>query len=159
MKHYEITFLVHPDRDNETDSILSKLSSVVTDSGGIVHRSENIGSRKLSYQIQNQFKASYVLMNVECNLEVIREIKNSFKFNDSIIRDLVLAKKKAYTEISTLLTQTEVEKEIESSRESENYEASKEKSDFIRKKEEKESTSSGVKDTDIEKKNIGDKED
>ena len=112
MKHYEITFLVHPDRD-ETDSTLSKLSSVVTDSGGIVHRSENIGSRKLSYPIQNQFKASYVLMNVECNQEVIREIKNSFKFNDSIIRDLVLAKKKAYTEISTLFTQTEVEKEIE----------------------------------------------
>ena len=167
MKHYEITFLVHPDRDNETDSILSKLSSVVTDSGGIVHRSENIGSRKLSYPIQNQFKASYVLMNVECNQEVIREIKNSFKFNDSIIRDLVLARKKAYTELSTLYTQTEAEKEIDPFPESENYEAPKKQADFIRKKdeekdlkqEEKENTSSGVKDTDIEKKNFGDKED
>jgi len=160
MKHYEIIFLVHPDRDNEIDSILSKLSSVVTDSGGIVHRSENIGSRKLSYQIQNQFKAYYGLMNLECNQEVIREIKNSFKFNDSIIRDLVLSRKKAYTKISSLFTQTEVEKEVESFRESENYEAPKEEENFSRKKdEEKKSTSSGVKDPDIEKKNIGDKED
>ena len=65
--------------------------------GGKVHRSESIGNRKLAYPIQDQFKASYGLINIECNQEAIEEIKNSFKFNDSIIRNLVVTAKKAHT--------------------------------------------------------------
>ena len=87
MRHYEIVFLVHPDQSDQTQSILSKFSSIVKDSKGVVHRSENIGNKRLSYPIQDQFKASFGLMNIECNLEVIKEIKDSFRFNDSIIRD------------------------------------------------------------------------
>ena len=88
MRHYEIVFLVHPDQSDQTNTIISKLSSVVSESGGTVHRSENIGNRKLAYPIQDQFKASYGLLNIECDQATIDEIKTSFKFNDSIIRNL-----------------------------------------------------------------------
>tara|TARA_Y100001970_G_C13790854_1_gene630167 strand:- start:84 stop:551 length:468 start_codon:yes stop_codon:yes gene_type:complete len=114
MRHYEIVFLIHPDQSDQTSSILSKLEKIVKDSGGKVHRSENIGNRKLAYPIQDQFKASYGLINLECNKETIEEIKNSFKFNDSIIRNLVVTAKKAYTEDSALLKQTKEENEKDS---------------------------------------------
>ena len=114
MRHYEIVFLVHPDQSDQTSSILSKLDKLVKDSGGKVHRSENIGNRKLAYPIQDQFKASYGLINVECNQEAINEIKNSFKFNDSIIRNLLMVSKKAHTEDSALLLQTKEDNDKDS---------------------------------------------
>ena len=82
MRNYEIVFLVHPDQSDQTSPIISRLDKLVKESGGNVHRSENIGNRKLAYPIQDQFKASYGLLNIECNQETIDEIKNSFKFND-----------------------------------------------------------------------------
>ena len=112
MRHYEIVFLMHPDQSDQTQSVLNKFSSVITESGGKVHRSENIGRRKLAYPIQDQFKASYALMNVECNQKALDEIKSSFKFNDAIFRDLILVTNKVQTEISALSAQTE-EEEIE----------------------------------------------
>ena len=117
MRNYEIVFLVHPDQSEQTSSIISKLEKLVTDSGGNVHRSENIGNRKLAYPIQDQFKASYGLLNIECNQETINEIKNSFKFNDSIIRNLVLIVSKTYEETSALLSQTKEDNEKDSYKE------------------------------------------
>ena len=76
MRHYEIVFLVHPDQSDQTSSILSKLDKLVKDTGGKVHRIENIGNRKLAYPIQDQFKASYGLINIECNQEAVEEIKS-----------------------------------------------------------------------------------
>ena len=114
MRNYEIVFLVHPDQSDQTSSIISKLDKLIKDSGGNVHRSENIGNRKLAYPIQDQFKASYGLLNVECNQEAIDEIKNSFKFNDSIIRNVILRTKKAHSEPSALLTQTKEDNEKDS---------------------------------------------
>ena len=114
MRHYEIVFLVHPNQSDQTSSILSKLEKNVKDSGGKVHRSENIGNRKLAYPIQDQFKASYGLINIECNQETVKEIQNSFKFNDSIIRNLVITAKKAHTEDSALLMQTKDDNEKDS---------------------------------------------
>ena len=111
MRHYEIVFLVHPDQSDQTQAVLNKFTSLVESSGGKVHRSEDIGSRRLAYPIQDQFKASYALLNVECNQEVLDEIKASFKFNDSIIRDLILTRKKEYSEISALSKQTEEDDE------------------------------------------------
>ena len=113
MRNYEIVFLVHPDQADQTSSIISKLDNLVKDSGGNVNRSENIGNRKLAYPIQDQFKASYGLLNVECNQETIDEIKNSFKFNDSIIRNLVLSVNKVYKDTSALLSQTKEDNEID----------------------------------------------
>ena len=106
MRHYEIVFLVHPDQSDQTQAVLNKFISLVEGSGGKVHRSEDIGSRKLAYPILDQFKASYALLNIECNQEVIDEISTSFKFNDAIIRDLILSKNKEYTETSALSKQT-----------------------------------------------------
>ena len=125
MRHYEIVFLVHPDQSDQTSSILSKLDKLVKDTGGKVHRSENIGNRKLAYPIQDQFKASYGLINIECNQDAVEEIKTSFKFNDSIIRDLILTVKKAHTEDSALLIQTKEDNEKDS------YQVAKEQADKI----------------------------
>ena len=109
MRHYEIVFLVHPDQSDQTQSVLNKFSSIVNESGGKVHRLENIGRRKLVYPIEDQFKASYALLNVECNKDALDEIKSSFKFNDSIIRDLIISKNNAETGLSALSSQTEQE--------------------------------------------------
>tara|TARA_B100001564_G_scaffold1915_1_gene1700 strand:+ start:742 stop:1224 length:483 start_codon:yes stop_codon:yes gene_type:complete len=114
MRNYEIVFLVHPDQSDQTSSIISKLEKSVNDSGGNVHRAENIGNRKLAYPIQDQFKASYGLLNIECNQETIDEIKSSFKFNDSIIRNLILSVNKAHKDTSALLTQTKEDNEKDS---------------------------------------------
>ena len=114
MRNYEIVFLVHPDQSDQTSSIISKLEKSVIDSGGNVHRAENIGNRKLAYPIQDQFKASYGLLNIECNQETIDEIKSSFKFNDSIIRNLILSVNKAHKDTSALLTQTKEDNEKDS---------------------------------------------
>ena len=155
MRHYEIVFIVHPDQTDQTQSILNKFSSIVSDSGGNVHRSENIGSRKLAYPIQDQFKATYALMNIECTKEAIEEIKSSFKFNDSIIRDLILLKKKAYSDASALLMQTKddedssdylseskdktkIEKKIETPKKNEEDKADEELPSKVEEAEEKE---------------------
>lgn len=114
MRHYEIVFLVHPDQTDQAPTIITKLSSIVTDSGGTVHRSENIGNRRLAYPIQDQFKAAYALLNIECGQTAIDEIKNSFKFNDSVIRNLVLNTKEAHSDSSALLAQTREDSEKES---------------------------------------------
>lgn len=109
MRHYEIVFLIHPDQSDQTQPVLNKFSSIVTESGGKVHRLENIGRRKLAYPIQDQIKASYALLNIECKNEVLEEIKSSFQFNDSIIRNLILSRSKPETDLSALSTQTEEE--------------------------------------------------
>ena len=114
MRHYEIVFLVHPDQSDQAPTIITKLSSIVTDSGGTVHRSENIGNRRLAYPIQDQFKAVYALLNIECGQTAIDEIKNSFKFNDSVIRNLILNTKEAHLDSSALLAQTREDSEKES---------------------------------------------
>ena len=109
MRHYEIVFLIHPDQSDQTQPVLDKFSSIVTESGGKVHRLENIGRRKLAYPIQDQIKASYALLNIECKREALEEIKSSFQFNDSIIRNLILSRSKSETDLSALSTQTEEE--------------------------------------------------
>ena len=160
MRNYEIVFLVHPDQSDQTSSIISKLEKLVTDSGGNVHRSENIGNRKLAYPIQDQFKASYGLLNIECNQETINEIKNSFKFNDSIIRNLVLIVSKTYEETSALLSQTKEDNEKDSykeAREAENKAIEQEAKAATKTSEE--STISSVKSETAPKEETDTKED
>ena len=137
MKHYEIVFLVHPDQSDQTQSVLNKFSTIVTESGGKVHRLENIGRRKLAYPIHDQYKASYALLNIECKIEAISEIQSSFKFNDSIIRSLVLSRNKAEANLSAWSRQTEKE-ESEYLKEKDKKEESKPKFLGKEEKEEKE---------------------
>ena len=141
MKHYEIVFLVHPDQSDQTQSVLNKFSTIVTESGGKVHRLENIGRRKLAYPINDQYKASYALLNIECKIEAISEIRSSFKFNDSIIRSLVLSTNKAKSDLSALSRQTEKE-ESEYLKEKDKTEESKPES--LRKEEEKTAVKEGA---------------
>ncbi len=102
MRHYEIVYLVHPDQSPEVPAMIERYSKMVTDGGGVIHRSEDWGRRQLAYMIKDVHKAHYVLMNIEAGLETLREIENNFQFNDAIIRSLVMRKKAAITEPSQL---------------------------------------------------------
>ncbi|PMR76643.1 30S ribosomal protein S6 [Billgrantia endophytica] len=103
MRHYEIVFMVHPDQSEQVPSMVERYSSIVTESGGTVHRLEDWGRRHLAYPINKIHKAHYVLMNVECNGETLDEIENIFRFNDAIIRSLVVRCKEAITEASPMM--------------------------------------------------------
>ena len=146
MRHYEVIFLVHPDQSDQTQSVLNKFSSIVTESGGKVHRLEDIGRRKLAYPIQDQFKATYALLNIECKKEAVSEIQSSFKFNDSIIRSLVLSRNKAETDSSALSRQTE-EDENEYLKEKDKTRESEPKSPGTEKKEEETSVKEGAEES------------
>lgn len=102
MRHYEIVFLVHPDQSEQVPAMIDRYSTMVTEGGGTVHRTEDWGRRQLAYMINDIHKAHYAMMNVECALETLREIENLFQFNDSIIRSLVIKKEKAVTTASSL---------------------------------------------------------
>ena len=100
MRHYEIVFLVHPDQSEQVPAMVDKYREMVTAADGQVHRTEDWGRRRLAYSINDIHKAHYVLMNIECSLEVLAEIERNFKFNDSILRHLVVRRKTAETEES-----------------------------------------------------------
>ena len=102
MRHYEIVFLVHPDQSEEVPAMIKRYCAMVTDAGGNIHRVEDWGRRQLAYMINDVHKAHYVMMNIEAALETLREIETSFKFNDAIIRSLVINRQKAVSEPSPL---------------------------------------------------------
>lgn len=90
MRHYEIVFLVHPDQSEQVPPMIERYTSVVKDSGGHIHRLEDWGRKQLAYPINNAHKAHYVLMNVECGNEALNELKQLFKYNDAVIRNLIM---------------------------------------------------------------------
>ncbi len=102
MKHYEIVFLVHPDQSEQVPSMIERYSAVVTKDGGHVHRLEDWGRRVLAYPINKLVKAHYVLMNVECGADALEELATAFKFNDAVIRNMVIRRDQAITEASPL---------------------------------------------------------
>jgi len=110
MRHYEIVFLVHPDQSEQVPAMVEKYQSMVTDSGGAVHRTEDWGRRQLAHPINKVHKAHYVLMNVEANSTVIDEITGAFRFNDAVIRHLVISRNEAITEPSHMAVAVEEEK-------------------------------------------------
>lgn len=104
MRHYEIVFLVHPDQSDQVPAMIKKYSGTVTNSGGAIHREEDWGRRQLAYPINKIHKAHYILLNIECNKETIEELSSNFKFNDAVIRNMILQRKTAITEKSSILT-------------------------------------------------------
>ncbi|HIF20288.1 MAG TPA: 30S ribosomal protein S6 [Gammaproteobacteria bacterium] len=102
MRHYELVLLVHPDQSDQVPEMINRYQDTVKKNNGMIHRSENIGRLQLAYTIENMHKAHYVIMNIECDDKVIKELESSFKFNDSIIRHLLVKTKKAETEPSKL---------------------------------------------------------
>ena len=90
MRHYEVVFIVHPDQSEQVPGMVERYRQMVTGGGGIIHRLEDWGRRQLTYPIQKVHKAHYVLMNVECGNETLNEMEHAFKFNDAVLRHLVV---------------------------------------------------------------------
>ena len=107
MRHYEIVFLVHPDQSDQVPDMIKKYSGIISKSGGKIHREEDWGRRQLAYPINKIHKAHYILLNIECSIEVIKELSSNFKFNDAVIRNMILQRKAAITENSSILTNEE----------------------------------------------------
>ena len=102
MRHYEIVFLVHPDQSEQVPAMIDRYKATVESNGGKVHRLEDWGRRQLAYPINKIHKAHYVLLNVECDQAVRDEIETAFRFNDAVIRSLILKRDEAVTDMSML---------------------------------------------------------
>ena len=100
MRHYEIVFMVHPDQSEQVGGMIERYTKMIKDAEGTVHRLEDWGRRQLAYPINKIHKAHYVLMNVECGQEVLDELTSIFRYNDAIIRNLVISRDEAVTEMS-----------------------------------------------------------
>ncbi|UTV98684.1 30S ribosomal protein S6 [Marinomonas rhizomae] len=102
MRHYEIVFLVHPDQSEQVPAMVERYTNLITEDGGQVHRLEDWGRRQLAYPINKIHKAHYVLMNIECSDSVLSELNDTFRYNDAIIRNLVIRRKEAVTDVSPI---------------------------------------------------------
>ena len=102
MRHYEIVFLVHPDQSEQVRAMVDRYRSIIESDGGRIHRLEDWGRRQLAYPIEKVHKAHYVLMNIECNKSVLDELESSFRFNDAVLRNLVMARREAVTDESPM---------------------------------------------------------
>ena len=109
MRHYEIVFLVHPDQSEQVPAMVDRYKSSIETAGGSIHRYEDWGRRLLAYPIQKIHKAHYVMLNVECGQESLDELTNTFRFNDAVIRHMVIRRKKAITEPSLMAKRDERE--------------------------------------------------
>ena len=103
MRHYEIAFLVHPDQSQQVPGMIERYSNMITDSGGKVHRTEDWGRRQLAYPINKIHKAHYILLNIECDQTLLKEITTAFKFNDAVLRNLIIKRDSADTGESPLM--------------------------------------------------------
>lgn len=97
MRHYEVVFLVHPDQSGQVPAMIERYTSIVKEDGGQIHRLEDWGRRQLAYSINKIHKAHYVLMNIECGSNALNELNYLFKFNDAVIRSLIIKCKEAIT--------------------------------------------------------------
>lgn len=118
MRHYEIVFLVHPDQSEQVNAMIDRYRSMIESSGGAIHRLEDWGRRQLAYPINKIHKAHYVLMNIECGADTLEELTSAFRFNDAVIRNLVIQRDQADVEPSPMAKA----KEEQDARETENSE-------------------------------------
>ncbi|EGN76177.1 ribosomal protein S6 [Idiomarina sp. A28L] len=100
MRHYEIVFMVHPDQSEQVPGMVERYSETITSNGGTINRVEDWGRRQLAYPINKLHKAHYVLLNVEATTEVIDELETTFRYNDAVLRSLVMRKDEAISEPS-----------------------------------------------------------
>ena len=109
MKHYEVVVLVHPDQSSQVEGMMGRYRTMVERGNGVVHRMEDWGRRQLAFIINKVRKAHYFVMNIECDQAILDEVQNSFKYNDAILRNLVIKRKEAITEKSHLAFAAEEE--------------------------------------------------
>jgi small subunit ribosomal protein S6 len=103
MRHYEIVFMVHPDQSEQVPAMIERYRTLIAEDGGQIHRLEDWGRRQLAYPINKIHKAHYVLMNIECSQTVLEEIQRAFRFNDAVIRNLIIQRDAPETEASPLV--------------------------------------------------------
>ena len=103
MRHYEIVFIVHPDQSEQVPAMVERYKAFVTARNGQIHRLEDWGRRQMAYPIQKVHKAHYVLMNIECDGETLTELEHAFKFNDAVLRHLIIKMKKAVATASPMM--------------------------------------------------------
>ena len=111
MRHYEVIFLVHPDQSEQVPGMIERYTQLMADNGGSVHRMEDWGRRQLAYPINKIHKAHYVMMNIECGGETLEELSTLFRYNDAVLRNLVIKRKEAVAEESLILKQERESKE------------------------------------------------
>ena len=114
MRHYEIVFLVHPDQSEQVSAMVDRYKSMIESGDGKIHRQEDWGRRILAYPINKILKAHYVLLNIETNQETLDELVSAFRFNDAVLRHMVIACNEAITEPSPMMKSLEKERERES---------------------------------------------
>jgi small subunit ribosomal protein S6 len=102
MRHYEIVVMVHPDQSEQIGQMIDRYKKLITEFDGIIHRFEDCGRRQLAYPIDKLHKAHYLVINIESNNKLLSELNSNFKFNDAVLRTLVINKKHAVTETSAL---------------------------------------------------------
>ncbi|MFD0738097.1 30S ribosomal protein S6 [Lysobacter koreensis] len=103
MRHYEVVFLVHPDQSEQVPAMVERYKSLIEGGEGKIHRLEDWGRRQLAYPIENLVKAHYVLLNIEVNQAVLNELVDGFRFNDAVLRHLVMKRDAADTEQSLIM--------------------------------------------------------
>ncbi|AFU99228.1 30S ribosomal protein S6 [Simiduia agarivorans] len=103
MRHYEIVFLVHPDQSEQVPGMVERYTAAINQDGGKVHRLEDWGRRQLAYSINKIHKAHYILMNVECSEAALEELNTNFRYNDAVLRNLVIRQDEAITEESPIM--------------------------------------------------------
>lgn len=111
MRHYEIVFMVHPDQSEQVPGMLERYRSNIEGKGGAIHRLEDWGRRQLAYPINKLHKAHYILMNIECDQETLSELANAFRFNDAVLRHVVLNTDEAVRDPSPLIKERDDRKE------------------------------------------------
>jgi len=109
MRHYEIVFLVHPDQSSLVPAMIDRYRSIIEEASGVIHRLEDWGRRHLAYPINKIHKAHYVLMNIECDQATLEELQTVFRFNDAVLRNMILQKNEAITEPSKIAEATAAE--------------------------------------------------
>jgi small subunit ribosomal protein S6 len=123
MRHYEVVFLVHPDQSDQVPGMIERYQSLIEKDGGKVHRTEDWGRRQLAFPISKIHKAHYIMMNIEVDGDVLAELESAFRFNDAVIRNMIIRRKQAITGNSKIyeeeLREQEKEKEREQRREQE----------------------------------------
>jgi small subunit ribosomal protein S6 len=103
MRHYEITFIVHPDQSEQVPAMIERYKASVVARSGVIHRVEDWGRRQMAYSIQKLAKAHYICMNIECDGDTLAELETAFKFNDAVLRHLTVRMKKAATTPSPMM--------------------------------------------------------
>jgi small subunit ribosomal protein S6 len=116
MRHYEVVFLVHPDQSEQVPAMLERYKGMIQSAGGAIHREEDWGRRQLAYPINKIHKAHYLMLNIECGQESLDELMSLFKFNDAIIRHMVIGREEAVTEPSHMAKSVEEDRRRDAER-------------------------------------------